>query len=204
MKQSRKDCNGSRTDSGLVNNTGAGSAVCDTAGGGMGDIDTSPVPTSTPGSGTSSPWGAASSSHRGSSKSGPARRCTPSTPSDCTTMSADSPVSRQSNQQQQQIIATHNGVSGTVSVRCVLCMRVHIIGTVADDECCAEVGEQTKQSECQLSTTSTTATSDSYTSSTICNCHPSTTSHHRLPNTGRPLAYARTYITHTHSHTLIT
>lgn len=199
MKQSRKDCNGSRTDSGSVNNTGAGSAVCDTAGvGGMGDIDTSPVPTSTPGSGTSSPWGAASSSHRGSSKSGPARHCTPSTPSDCTTMSADSPVSRQSNQQQQQqqqIIATHNGVSGTVSVGCVLCIHV----PSADGECCTEVGEQTKQSECQLGPTSTTsATSDSYTSSTVCNCHPRTASDHWLPNTGRPLAYARMYITHSH------
>ncbi|GLV45670.1 Clock [Carabus blaptoides fortunei] len=109
MKQTRKDCNGSRADNAIVSNTGVSDNV-----GGMGDvsgIDTSPVPTSTPGSGTSSPWGAASSSHRGSNKSSPVRHRTPSTPSDCTTMSADS---RQSNQQQHLI--THNGVAGTRSV----------------------------------------------------------------------------------------
>lgn len=66
-------------------------------------VDSSPVPTSTPRSGTSSSWGAASSSHRDSAASTKGggrhhhRRATTRTPSECTSMSADSPASRHHN-----------------------------------------------------------------------------------------------------------
>lgn len=95
MKQTRKECGDGTIE---ISNNSSNSE--------MAMVDSSPVPTSTPRSCTSSPWDVASSSHRDSAASTKGgsrhhhhhhRRATTRTPSDCTSMSADSPASRNHN-----------------------------------------------------------------------------------------------------------